>query len=507
MKTKAIREVAVQGSSMEPRLRHGDYALIVPQNQYRIGDIVLFPHLQEGLLLHRIVKIDELNYFCKGDNAFRLERVTKDCIIGCVRSVRRGSRTSGIRTEEDVKPLCDASVSMYYLALRHNWEIEKIKNHPRYLAYRDKYLKSKEDTLPLLALQLLRSIYGKTPLPLPEINEYKEELFELFRYHKIAELLSPLNEPEWESFSLKAKLLQRKNQQKHELRMKAMQPIFDKITFPYAVIKGPVLGRTAYSHASFRPSADVDILIPKAHLKEMDKLLKSYGFLQGYPDENGRLHEYTREQKLFYLTATHQAAPYLQPTDNKVLSYLNVDLNFSLTWGEYEGRDISIPKYLTDRKEFCWNETTRFYTLSSEKALIQYCLHTYKEMNSIYLLAAHNSISLRSFCDIYGLIIRAKPDLKKVISICAELDILPFVLYVLYYTAQIMNAPELIEPFEEFLPEHSEILESFGLCGKERKPWSVSFEERLFSRNRLALLYSQLTKQDLEKIQNNQKYL
>ncbi len=74
-------EITVTGSSMNPVLFEGDIITVVRESSYAVGDILVF--LYKGtLLVHRLLKISGGRYFCKGDNAFRLEDFPASETIG-----------------------------------------------------------------------------------------------------------------------------------------------------------------------------------------------------------------------------------------------------------------------------------------------------------------------------------------------------------------------------------------------------------------------------------------
>jgi signal peptidase I len=72
----------VKGTSMLPVLKMGDLVVVKQQQNYKEGDIIVFAYHEEGLIIHRIIKIYDNCYICKGDNAQRLERVNLNQIIG-----------------------------------------------------------------------------------------------------------------------------------------------------------------------------------------------------------------------------------------------------------------------------------------------------------------------------------------------------------------------------------------------------------------------------------------
>lgn len=76
--------VSVRGDSMYPILCNGDKIEVVlrTSEQYSVGDVIVFPYKNEGLIIHRILKIQEGRYFCKGDNSFRIEDILLDQAVG-----------------------------------------------------------------------------------------------------------------------------------------------------------------------------------------------------------------------------------------------------------------------------------------------------------------------------------------------------------------------------------------------------------------------------------------
>lgn len=88
LKTQSIKKnlwsLTVKGYSMFPTLQEGDTVTIIHQSDYDVGDILVFLYKENTLLIHRLIKKDKGIFYCKGDNAFRLEDVTEENIIGKV---------------------------------------------------------------------------------------------------------------------------------------------------------------------------------------------------------------------------------------------------------------------------------------------------------------------------------------------------------------------------------------------------------------------------------------
>lgn len=77
-------KMTVDGVSMEPVLHQGDTIIVKKKESYEIGDILVFLYKSQELLVHRLLKIENGRYFCKGDNSLRLEDVEASHIIGSV---------------------------------------------------------------------------------------------------------------------------------------------------------------------------------------------------------------------------------------------------------------------------------------------------------------------------------------------------------------------------------------------------------------------------------------
>jgi signal peptidase I len=66
------------GISMEPMLHKNDLALVRAQAQYHVGDVVLYDNqLLREPVLHRIVLIQNGDYYFRGDNNDFVDRATR----------------------------------------------------------------------------------------------------------------------------------------------------------------------------------------------------------------------------------------------------------------------------------------------------------------------------------------------------------------------------------------------------------------------------------------------
>ena len=181
-----------------------------------------------------------------------------------------------------------------------------------------------------------------------------------------------------------------------KLLYKELEPLFESFSsIRYAVIKGEALSQQIYGVPDRRRSSDIDILIDKKNVKFLEEQLHKLGFEQKLPEDSAEI----RRNRVLCMAYSHQIPSYHK---DKFGFHLNVDVNYDIFWGEYEGKRCSIDEFLSDTVDMqIYGVTVK--TLPIEKAFVQLILHHYKEMNSIYHLAVHNSINYRMFKDIYFL--------------------------------------------------------------------------------------------------------
>lgn len=107
MMDKTKFSLVVCGSSMLPTIKEGDIIDVTLFKKYYVGDVVAFFY-NNKLLVHRIVKyVNELLY-CKGDNSFRIEKVSYSDVVGKVVSI------NGL----PIKPLSNQITSLSYIVYR-----------------------------------------------------------------------------------------------------------------------------------------------------------------------------------------------------------------------------------------------------------------------------------------------------------------------------------------------------------------------------------------------------
>lgn len=282
-----------------------------------------------------------------------------------------------------------------------------------------------------------------------------------------------------------------------------LRPVFEALHqkgIPYAVIKGEALSWYMYQTVGKRVSNDVDILVDKANLNALDQILTEHGFQQ-YVSE-GKIAN--RTELISCILCSHQTISYKKLIEPYKL-WLEVDVNFSLFWGEYKGKQINVADVL-DHAEYIdiYGESVR--TLEAPYAFVQVILHHYKDCNSLFLLATRNSLNEQMFREIYVFWLRYKNviTIQWLTEYAMKNQIAEYLFYMLYYTNKIFQDPMLATYVDALRTEEGmRFLNCYGLDG-EKKKWTVSFEERLLAVSTGELIEAQLSEKDRGKIKYNQ---
>ena len=328
-----------------------------------------------------------------------------------------------------------------------------------------------------------------------------QEILPILRQHGCDYLLSRVDDP-----SLKQQmLLQRSlNSIAVKERYKACTPLFAQSEIPYAVIKGAVLSQALYGDPLLRSSGDIDVLIRREDADRIKQLLLSNGFIQGRVTDHG-IQPFSRRELLFQTAMSHQTAPYIKETGNKLCPYVNLDVNMNILWGESEEKaDMSLVLSHTQKTELFGFP---FQKLTSEMEFISLCLHHYKDMNSLYLLT-QGSLRLGLFCEIYDYLRNVQPDAEKLQSLCKQLNVGRYVYVCLYQTQKIFEDARL-EGYLNALETQKDdsLLGTFGLHPSERKEWKIDIWDRLLLPNLPQYITEHLSTEEKEKVKTNQFFM
>lgn len=288
-------------------------------------------------------------------------------------------------------------------------------------------------------------------------------------------------------------------------RFEAGENVFRELTrqnIPYAVHKGAVLSKILYGNLTSRISGDIDLLFSRSDSQKIKAIFEGSGFVQGRITD-GNIVPYTRAEKIFQSSQSHQLAPYVKMLNNPFCPFVEYDCNLDIFWGE-SGQHTDMHDFLQYTEEFeLLNTVVR--KLTPEAEFIALCLHHYKDLNSIYLLW-RRGFDVYKLYEIARYLESVSLNVDCLISLCNRYNAGDYVCYCVHY-ANILYPNNSVKEIEELLSSERGYLlfDCFGLCDEERKKWDVPFIERIANiRKFLDLL---LTESDRQKINNNMKMM
>lgn len=286
-------------------------------------------------------------------------------------------------------------------------------------------------------------------------------------------------------------------------RYKRCQPVWRALSrqgIPYAVVKGAVLSQAAYSSVNRRISGDVDMLIRREDADWLKAIFRECGFVQGRAEESGIV-PFSRSEQVFYATASHQLAPFLCSTDNRLCPFVNADVNFDIFWGEHRKKtDMMRVLAETETAVICG---VKLRKLKPEMEFIALCLHHYKDMNSLVLLY-QKGLRLSLLCDLYFYWTNSGMDTEKLRTLGALLAATPYIYYCLFYTTLLFADEEMASVLPLFYSKKgAALLNRYGLKEEERREWPIGFVERLFTDNIRPHLETGFTNADWIKLKKN----
>ena len=280
---------------------------------------------------------------------------------------------------------------------------------------------------------------------------------------------------------------------------------FDELAknhIPYAIHKGAVLSQVLYGSPSYRKSGDVDLLFSRDDIDKVKEIFEYAGFIQGRI-VNQIIIPHTRFEKIYHVSQSHQLAPFVKDTHDRLCPFVEYDCNVDIFWGESEQH--------ADMKHFLENTTEielfniPLKKLTHEAEFIALCMHHYKDCNSLYLLWK-NGFSKEKLFDIAKYTEVAPLDIQKLLTLCCSFHVENYVCYCVHF-ANILHPNSTLQKIESELSNADICLlyECFGLCEKERKTWNVPFAERIC--NVQQYMEPLLTEDDRIKIMKNEKLM
>ena len=167
-----------------------------------------------------------------------------------------------------------------------------------------------------------------------------------------------------------------------------------KKEIPFALLKGSILNTIIYGEGQ-RTSNDVDILINSKDITRLAEAVKTIGYIQGeYDIKTSKIIIPSRKEIIYRRMNWGEAYPFVK-TFNSSLKYLEIDINFSISWVPEDG--TTVQEMLERTKLYGENNLS---SLSLEDFFIHLLMHLYKELILYVCVEAMGDLEFYKFVDI-----------------------------------------------------------------------------------------------------------
>lgn len=213
---------------------------------------------------------------------------------------------------------------------------------------------------------------------------------------------------------------------------KYIQDISDELQYEkirFAFLKGSVLSNTnfRFSEKSFgcmalseekqrtykrqaresfygegeRVSNDIDILVEQQDISVLSGVLKNMGFVQGYYDfREDRVVPLTRAEILLRRMNRGETAPFVLKTDNSLVPFIEVDVNFSLDYLP-NSHEKMLHTILKNSICYAGNISGGLRSLQADDFFLHLIMHQYKESILYSMVQRCKDSELYKLLDIY----------------------------------------------------------------------------------------------------------
>ena len=291
-------------------------------------------------------------------------------------------------------------------------------------------------------------------------------------------------------------------------RYKTCKEFFEKLSnTPYAHIKGAALSKRIFGNPAYRMSGDIDLLVAPEYSEKVKSALLEDGFVQGKLDGD-RIVPYTRRELIYQKSFSHQLAQFIKATGSNICPFVCVDVNLDIVWGEGDF-SIDMSDFAGDIRhtEGCGIYGAIVRRLRPVYEFISLCMHHYKDMNSIYLIA-DRGFSLSEYCDIYFYLANVMPDADELAKTASKYGVSKYIYYCAYYANEIFGDKRIRRYIEKLESENAKkLIDCYGLNESERKVWDAPFYERLLDDGFKDRFFDSLSAEEQRKVQINRELM
>lgn len=243
-------------------------------------------------------------------------------------------------------------------------------------------------------------------------------------------------------------------------------------------VKGGYLIDNIYKNRRARVTNDIDALIRKRDIKQIDAIMKSLGYVVGDLDiDKNRINEPSQTKKVLYRTKMYNLLPYIKPGQRIPNSYIMFDFSFALDFS----LDLSPVEEMIDNSI----KVNGINQLSPEHFFVHMCCHHYREASHIEWIRIGKDLNLIKFCDVREFILQKmnKELLHKAISFGQKHNLLKAIYFTIFFLKEIYNDGYEMEILDSLNIEDTSFLYKFSdgditrSATRKKDFWTSIFDE------------------------------
>ena len=180
--------------------------------------------------------------------------------------------------------------------------------------------------------------------------------------------------------------------------LREISDVLDSCGAPYALLKGAYL--CGWYPDGCRTSNDIDVLISPEDVGLFSNCLRNAGYKQGSV-KNNKFVPATRKEIIESKMTRGETVPFIKKVDLPSMTYLEIDLNFSL---DYKNSDDKLLKDMLDRAVRIGQCGVNIRTLDKYDFILHLCEHLYKEATTMPWIDMRRDMTFYKYCDIYSIL-------------------------------------------------------------------------------------------------------
>ena len=221
----------------------------------------------------------------------------------------------------------------------------------------------------------------------------------------------------------------------------------------YAILKGVNLQERLYAQKPrcIREFEDIDILVKKQDIKNIQSILRNKGYAQGKFDfMNERIESISRQEELYWRLHTNQIGKFIKIIQNGKVTQgdiCTVDVNFTIFEGGKKNDKIKTEQLLNNVTS---TGAKKYNVLNTEYDFLQVCYHFYKDIFYENKIDSRNDYILAKFCDVkeYVSQYRTIIDWKHLTDMIKEYDLNEAIYSTLFLVSKLytnLNIDEILQ--------------------------------------------------------------